>query len=894
MTINRTRLTVIFQALACALIFVLSIPAMGRDDESLKFDIAAQPLVPALKAFAEQANMQLLYKHEAVEGANANAVVGSFERREALAQLLRGTGLEMVFTAEDAATIRPRGRGGSSRMSDVSQIGGMRVVQNDTTRNSDENQERPDSSAANSSQGGADNLDEVVVTGSHIRGAENRTNPLTTITREQIDLAGFSTTQQLLQSIPQNASGGAAGVAEDGILSSGALSKTNVSAGSAINLRGLGTSSTLALLNGHRLPRTASGQAVDISLIPLSAIERVDIMTDGASSIYGTDAVAGVVNFITRKDYDGAETAVRYGSVTDGSRSEQLLTQLVGHNWSGGNALVNLQYQHFDALSSSERSFAASAPEPTDLLPESRQYAIMLNAQQALTKNLDIYGDVSFVDRNSSRDYTTATLTQAWEADTQQKSASLGGSYSTFGDWQITLNGLYSEENTDSTIVTLPPVSSCQNGTTCSEQTYKLQSVELIADGSLLSLPAGKIKAAIGSSYRDEDFSAFFPTTLQHQHQAANLKAVFLETSVPLVSRESHIPAIESLTLSASVRRDDYNDVGGTTNPRYGIAWSPVNGLNIRASYSESFRAANAFEKDSNSLQPLVLTTRVAAPAGGTTPVLVLIQDNQTLSPETSRNNTFGVDYAPQFTADLRISLDYYKIDFRNRIIKPSFDTGALLRPQVYGPIITGLPDDAAAQTYVNDILDRGGTYFNFTGGSLAGVRYAFNFQRQNAARVQQNGFDLSIDKRFQIGEGRLTARLSGTYIDEILTAFTATSTANDIVDTYSNPLHLRMRADLGWSIGEWGLFAAFNRANSYVDTSAIPYAKVSAWTTVDLNVHYKPALVQGLSVSLAAINLVDKDPPRAAGLGLTGIHYDVGNATPLGRFLSLELRKTW
>lgn len=89
----------------CSSVLALSVPAVGAD-ETRQFNITAQPLVSALKAFAEQANMQLLYKHEVVESATANTVVGKFEKHTALEQLLRGTGLEIVFTSDDNATIK--------------------------------------------------------------------------------------------------------------------------------------------------------------------------------------------------------------------------------------------------------------------------------------------------------------------------------------------------------------------------------------------------------------------------------------------------------------------------------------------------------------------------------------------------------------------------------------------------------------------------------------------------------------------------------------------------------------------------------------------------------------------------------------------------------------------
>lgn len=103
------RFPLALRAVACALTLLLSVPTLARAEESIQFDIASQPLVSALKAFAEQSDMQLLYAHEAVKNANANAVIGKHEKREALAQLLHGTDLEIIYTADNAATIRAKG-----------------------------------------------------------------------------------------------------------------------------------------------------------------------------------------------------------------------------------------------------------------------------------------------------------------------------------------------------------------------------------------------------------------------------------------------------------------------------------------------------------------------------------------------------------------------------------------------------------------------------------------------------------------------------------------------------------------------------------------------------------------------------------------------------------------
>ncbi|HZZ91525.1 MAG TPA: TonB-dependent receptor [Usitatibacter sp.] len=155
----------------------------------------------------------------------------------------------------------------------------------------------------------------VEVTGSNIKRIEGETAlPVTVITRGDIERMGATDTEDILKRITA---------------STAIYSETTQGVGYAVsnaNMRGLGASSTLVLLNGRRLANhafgsiggfNASASAVDLNSIPFSAIERVEVLRDGASAVYGTDAVGGVINFITRSDYRGAEIQVMYGNTED-------------------------------------------------------------------------------------------------------------------------------------------------------------------------------------------------------------------------------------------------------------------------------------------------------------------------------------------------------------------------------------------------------------------------------------------------------------------------------------------------------------------------------------------------------------------------------------------------
>src|SRR5450830_1759955 len=153
-------------------------------------------------------------------------------------------------------------------------------------------------------------VQKVFVTGSNIKRADKEgSSPVQTVSAKQIAATGANTVAELLRSIPAFGSGASVD-GSDGGFSNGAATAS---------LRGLGSSSTLILLNGRRItasayadPNQGKSAVYDLNTIPISAIERVEIFKDGASAVYGSDAIAGVVNFITKSEYTGAQLSANY------------------------------------------------------------------------------------------------------------------------------------------------------------------------------------------------------------------------------------------------------------------------------------------------------------------------------------------------------------------------------------------------------------------------------------------------------------------------------------------------------------------------------------------------------------------------------------------------------
>ena len=196
-----------------------------------------------------------------------------------------------------------------------------------------------------------DKAEEVVITGSRIRGSAPVGSSVVSIGRDDIEISSAITTAQLIQQVPQVFN---LGVSENSRGQSGGSS--NITYGSSVNLRGIGPYATLTLLNGRRpVPQGTSGQAIDPSIVPTLALERVEVVADGASAIYGSDAVAGVVNLVMRRSYEGAEAFARFG--TGDHYDEHSAGAIFGHRWDGGRYTLAIENTYHSSLSGQYRDF---------------------------------------------------------------------------------------------------------------------------------------------------------------------------------------------------------------------------------------------------------------------------------------------------------------------------------------------------------------------------------------------------------------------------------------------------------------------------------------------------------------------------------------------------------
>lgn len=346
------------RAAALSLSFaLLTLAASAADAPRKSYSIPAGDAAATLRTFSQQSGEQIVYPVEAVRGVPTRAVSGDLSAREALEAMLAGTDL---VVAQDAAT-------------------GALSVQTRAAA------ARPATTRATDLQP-AVKLEEFRVLGSRIRQTETAgPSPATAYDADYIRSTGAFTLADFLNQIPQTYSGIASGRGsapnelnpEFGQRTESSSPPFNLVLGSSaapaaqtgvsgVSLRGLGSGSTLVLVDGRRAAQSGAGNRstdtrqgfVDLNTIPLGMIERVEVVTDGASAIYGADAVAGVINIILKKDYVGTELSGAAKFSERGGGRERNASVIQGFKFGNFQGSISLEYFDRQNLKASNRSFS--------------------------------------------------------------------------------------------------------------------------------------------------------------------------------------------------------------------------------------------------------------------------------------------------------------------------------------------------------------------------------------------------------------------------------------------------------------------------------------------------------------------------------------------------------
>ncbi|MFC4312346.1 TonB-dependent receptor domain-containing protein [Steroidobacter flavus] len=865
------RTSIIAAAVCCALAsFASANDAAAAIRRATK--IEPQSLGSALKQLAETRDLQLLYFADAVKNLRTAGAVGEITVDEALTRILDGTGLHFRYLNDNTITI-------FSENAAEDPLGG-------------------------DDRASASELEEIVVTGTHINGVKDTFSPVVTMDRESLERAGFTTVFEALDKLPQNFGGGAT----PDTSTSGDARGTGAA---SVNLRGLGDGATLILLNGHRLaPGGAFGDFVDISTIPTAAIDRIEVVTDGASAIYGSDAVAGVVNIILRKDFEGAESRLNWSTVTDGGSDTLRAGQTVG--WSGERAhgLISYEYADEAMLPAHDKDFARTLPDRNYLLPESRKHNVLVSGGATLSDRISLSADGYFGKRRSRGSYTwdNSAFGYTSDLDVDQLSGSLGLNAKLFSDWQANLSGAFSKSRYHGDDLTsAAPV----NGGSLAVSSGEVLSFDASLGGSLFRLSSEAVRGVIGLQYRDEQIDQSTVDRLNHsivyidRDERRQVLAAYGEIYAPIVTSADGVPGMDRLALTLAGRYEDYSDVGTAFNPKVGLAWSPVAGFSLRGTYGTSFRAPRLDQLIDKVQYAYLAPYADPQSATGQSTALVIGGSQPNLDPEEAETWSVGFDFTPPSLPGLSVRASYFDIDYEDRVSIPSLS----MNRQYQYTQFSGVPQYDPSQALVQSLVSRARIYRDFSTLfpiaplSLADVTVLLDSRQQNMSVSTVQGVDLDVQYELQTSFGGWTFFANGSYLTDFSEQVSPQAAVTELLNTYDNPVDLRVRAGAAWRTARATAALYLNYVDDYWDDEAAPVpVKIASWTTMDVSVRFNLGeffgtdLARNAFVTVNINNVLNEDPPTLGSAPVRGLStvYDAANADPAGRRIGILLSKQW
>ena len=862
--------------------------ADGVDAREPLVDIPAGDLATSLELLAGQSGIEFIYDSNQLKGIKAHGVSGRLTPKAAVMKLLEGT--DLILTEHQGVFLIAPRQGGAQGVG-------------------------PDLHPPEGSS-----LDEIVVTGTHIRGAAPVGSPLVVYSRSDIEETGSATLDQFAR----NVMGNAASVDtianptsnirfSPGISSNGA----NTFQGASFNLHGLGPTTTLTLLNGQRLaPGGLDGSFTDISQIPLSAVDHIEVLADGASAIYGADAVAGVVNIITRKDFSGAQSAVRYGGSTEGGADEVTASQLIGDSWGTGNVLLTGEWDDQQGLGAAQRGYVPDLGGPYSLLPENRRASLFVSGRQEWGPTTTMSADVLYSDRRFADSSTIASSEDSFlqrtyaDGSARQLSATATIDRALRGDWHAEVTGNYSRNEQMSRSAT-----ATTQGTGNSNETLiqgaapSILDVNAMTQGSLVSIPGGPVKAAFGASARTERYNSTDLDTVAGRTNSSGespsrreVLSLYGEIVAPVFGDADAVVGYRRLDVSIAGRFDHYSDFGSTLNPKLGMSWEFVRGIYFKGTFGTSFQAPLLNQVHT----PLRIETELlpdSTSAGGLTDALVLQGGNLHLLPEKSQSYTAGFDFKPARLPGYTSTLSFFHIKFTDKITTPPTSSGGnySLSDPLLLPFITRNP---ALATIQGDF-----TSPEFS-GDLAGlgpsaVQAIFDDRLTNLAATVQSGVDLTTRYGWTLDPGELNVSLGVERLLENKARTVYFAPAISELAAFAEPPTWKGRAAAVFTRGPVTASAAINYVNSYRNSLFTPSEPIGSWTTGDVYLSYRmsdtaPLPMRKWTIALSVTNMTDARPPRVqipVSFVLPGesvIPYDPANASPVGRVIALTVNKRW
>lgn len=820
-----------------------------------------------------------------------------------------------------------------------------------------------------------ENSDEIVVTGTQIRGVQATGSQTLALDAEDIRQEGAVSTSELLAAIPQighfnDYFEGEPRGAERGIT----INRPNLR-----SLPGFNSASgsvTLILLDGHHLtPVGVNESAIDPDIIPAAVLQRVEVVTDGGSSIYGADAVGGVINFISKRSFDGLTVDANYGIGDSVSGFQQWdATATAGASWQNGGGYISIGTSDRDGILNGQTDwarfgtwqpdgslldvgtqcrepvgtemryfwvdlaggfwtnnplapgageFAVGSPcnqfaEQT-LLPQQERDNMFASLSQDLTDNVALHVTAYYTNRTTTfagypLGYTTRGVVAAPprppagtpQGTIQAVPIGIGFSFGpnaayvernqeieieTFGispeltvdlshDWQVRNTFVYGQsDNTHiiprvnedlaqdyidagqlnpSNVVAadagvIQDILDWEEARETNQEMFDFRSV---ADGPVLQLPAGPLRAAVGVEYVETRAEARGNVgqigaidQLSFDDADRNVYSVFGELAVPVAT---------FLDLSLSARYDNYSDFGSTTNPNIGFDLHPVSWFSIFGHWGKSFNAPTVIDQFGIATA-VVNANNSASVLGGIDiggvwdgvgdDVLQGTGASGELSPQTSEQWQAGFIANP--IDGLEINLTYYEIDFTDILgaTNPLDPRSIATNPEKY----IWNPTQAQLDAYIAS-LDNASELASLNADDFALI---LDRRTANISSAHLKGLDFGVNYIHETSVGTFNIGVDGTY--------NIGFTLDDADFLQYNTPDLYVRGTLGWTLENLTTALSVNYRGGFdTDTAQNGQTEVERFTTADLFVGYDLPAGLGMhdsSLRLVVDNIFDEDP---------------------------------
>lgn len=847
---------------ATASILAAVAPGHAIAAEARHYELRAQPLGVTIRDIALASGVNIVAPTALVEGRTAPPLVGPLTVEEALAGALEGSGL--------AAEPSPNG---------------FVVVAKAA---------RPEDGMASDADDGT-----IVVTGTRIRGAPIA-SPVIVAGQADFRNAGQASLSEVTKSIPQNFGGGQnPGIGTNVPATNG----VDLGGGASINLRGLGSDATLTLLDGHRLSYSASRQSVDVSAIPLLAVERIEIVPDGASALYGSDAVAGVANIILRRGVEGLETDARLGTSTDGGNFSQQYGAIAGARWGRGGLAAAYEYGRNSPIEAKDRSYAQARSPGLTLYPALEHHSATFAAGQALTDRLSLDLDALYNHRRSSSFFPLSAAGNPQVSGGRSFAATEGYAviptlrFEAASDWRFALTGSYGRDRVDYGV----DLFNAGVRTSAGSGYYynSARTAELGGDGSLFALAGGRAKLAVGGGYRRIDFASFRGAgNFQNIERDQDSYFGYAELNLPFVSPAQGLAFAHRLNASLAARYENYPGIGDVLTPKIGLIYAPVDDVALKGSWGRSFRAPTLLQQ----YDPASVGLSRASARGGTgfpsgSTVLTTSGGNPDLKPERATSWSATLDLHPRALEGARLELSYFHTRYRDRVVTPVGVLAVALSNPIYRDQVTLAPSDAAKAA----VLASAATFINAAGAPYDPARVVaiIDNRNVNAGRQTLQGIDLLASYRTALGGGRgdLTATLNASYL-ESERRLSPSQPVIELAGTLFNPPRWRARGGLSWDATPVTLSAFLNHTGGVDDTRFTPAPDIDGMTTLDLTLRLaseaESGLARGLELTASLLNAFNAKPTPIRTSIFTDTPYDSTNYSPIGRFIALGVRKSW